>query len=138
MLGCESEEIDSIYTINTILSLEEKEVFTTLDIMLFDLFNANAEFIKAGATESYLKRDNEVISLSAQALPIGIIENIDLSKETIKLQNNDYIYMMSDGFLEAFMAVSYTHLHVESKSYLLTNHLYIKAFLPLFYIYFHL
>lgn len=103
MLGCESEEIDSIYTINTILSLEEKEVFTTLDIMLFDLFNANAEFIKAGATESYLKRDNEVISLSAQALPIGIIENIDLSKETIKLQNNDYIYMMSDGFLEAFM-----------------------------------
>ncbi|WP_171020543.1 SpoIIE family protein phosphatase [Anaerofustis stercorihominis] len=103
MLGCESEEIDSINTINTILSLEEKEVFSTLDIILFDLFTAKAEFIKAGATESYLKREGEVTSLSAQALPIGIIENIDIAKETIKLKNNDYIYMVSDGFLEAFM-----------------------------------
>ena len=88
--------------INSILSLEEDEIFTTLDVVLFDLYNAEAEFIKAGALESYLKRDGEIMDLTGEALPIGIIENINLATEKLKLKNNDYLYLISDGFLEAF------------------------------------
>ncbi|WP_290773478.1 SpoIIE family protein phosphatase [Anaerofustis sp.] len=102
MLSCGGSEINSVNTINSILSLEEQEIFTTLDILLFNVYTAQAEFIKAGALESYLKRDKEVITLSGEALPIGILENINLATEKISLKNNDYIYMISDGFLEAF------------------------------------
>jgi len=102
MLSCGVSEISSVNTINSILSLEEEEIFTTLDILLFNMYNAEAEIIKAGALESYLKRDGEILSLCAEALPIGIIENVNLATEKIKLKNNDYLYLISDGFLEAF------------------------------------
>lgn len=102
MLSCGSGEENSVNMINSILSLEEDEIFTTLDVVLFDLYNAEAEFIKAGALESYLKRDGEIMDLTGEALPIGIIENINLATEKLKLKNNDYLYLISDGFLEAF------------------------------------
>lgn len=102
MLSCGDKEEDSVNTINSILCLEDSEVFTTLDVMIFNSQTANAEFIKAGATETFLKRDKEILTLDAQALPIGILEKTKLATTKIPLKDGDYLYFMSDGFIESF------------------------------------
>lgn len=102
LLNGNTEEMLAIKTINSLLVLEdEEEVFSTLDMMLFDLNTAQATFIKAGAVSSYIKRNRQIIKIQKDCLPIGIIEDVNMKKQTYELQDGDMIIFMSDGYLSA-------------------------------------
>jgi len=103
MLGCGDNEFNAVSTINSILVLEEgNEIFTTLDIFLFNMYTCEGEFIKAGAMTTFIKRNDEVNKIDTKALPIGIVDKIKIKKKKTKLEVGDFLYIMSDGFVECF------------------------------------
>lgn len=101
MLNCGYDETQAIDMVNSILVLDERdEIFTALDLFLFDLNKGVGEFVKAGASPSYIKRGTETEVISYDTLPVGILEETHIKKGLKKFQKGDYIYFMSDGYYE--------------------------------------
>lgn len=93
----------AIKTINSILVLKSsEETFSTMDLSIVDLYTGKAEFVKIGAASSFIKRANGgVEAIRSTSLPIGILNNIDIESFGQKLNNGDFVVMMSDGVLDA-------------------------------------
>jgi stage II sporulation protein E len=92
----------AIKTVNSVLLLRSKdEVFTTLDLALIDLFTAKTEFLKIGSAPSFIKRGNQVLSISGANVPIGILQEIDIQTVEEELQEGDLLILMSDGIFDA-------------------------------------
>ena len=90
---------DCIQTINALLRIKNRvEMFTTLDILMFDSAIGEATFIKNGAMPSYIYRNNEFIKIEPDTLPIGIIRDLKTYKEVLPLHEDDLLIMLSDGF----------------------------------------
>ena len=91
----------AIKSINSILSLRTTdEVFSTLDMAVIDLQNAEAKFLKVGSAPSFIKRGREIIRIQANNLPIGILQEVDVDVVHVQLKPGDLLIMMSDGVYE--------------------------------------
>lgn len=92
----------AINTVNTIMSLKfsENEKFSTLDLGSLDLYTGNMEFIKVGASASFIKSGDKVETITCKSLPIGVIDKVDLDVVSRKVKNGDIIVMLSDGILD--------------------------------------
>ncbi len=89
--------------INCVLTFGgDTEIFTTLDMLLFDRKTSSAVFFKAGAESAYIKRGEEIIKIKSETLPIGILESTHAKAVTMTLCKGDYVYMFSDGLLSTF------------------------------------
>lgn len=77
------------------------ESFATLDILKIDLFAARAEFVKAGAVASYIKRAGTVIKIDGASLPIGMLDSVSASVREAALKKGDFIVMVSDGAVQS-------------------------------------
>ncbi|QZY54727.1 stage II sporulation protein E [Crassaminicella profunda] len=97
----------AIKTINSILVLKSsEETFSTMDLSILDLYTGKVEFVKIGAASSFIKRANgEVEAIRSTSLPIGILNNIDIESFGQRLNNGDFVVMMSDGVLDADTAI---------------------------------
>jgi stage II sporulation protein E len=92
----------AIKSVNSVLMLRSPdEVFATVDMALIDLYSANTTFMKIGSTPSYIKRGTEVIQVTANNLPIGILQDIDVDLVSIQLKPGDLLIMMTDGIFDA-------------------------------------
>ena len=58
-----------------------------------------ATFFKAGAPPTYIRRRGEVERVAQSSLPVGILNNIKLSKSSVRLSKGDVIVVLSDGAL---------------------------------------
>jgi stage II sporulation protein E len=95
------EEKVAIKSVNSILSLRTTdEIFSTLDLAMIDLKDANAKFLKIGSTPSFIKRGNKVIKIQASNLPMGILHEFDVDVVSEQLKAGDLLIMMSDGVFE--------------------------------------
>ncbi len=100
--GC--DENSAINIINSILVLEEgEEIFSTLDLFLFDLNKCVGEFVKAGASPTYVRRGYNIEKIDFDTLPVGILEDVHIHTGIRNFERGDYIYFMSDGFLDSIM-----------------------------------
>ncbi len=96
----------AIKTINSALFLRnQEERFTTMDIAFFDTFSAELKMEKIGAMSTYIKRGWEVISLNSYSLPVGILEKIETCSCSKQLEEDDIVFMLSDGLLDAISGV---------------------------------
>jgi len=94
-------------TINSVLLLRSTtETFTTLDIVMIDLYTAEIDFIKTASAPSFIKRGRQVAMISSSSLPIGILDQVELVSEKKSLLPRDMILMISDGVLDASRNVS--------------------------------
>ncbi len=101
LLGAGFDNETAIKTINSALILRSaQDTFSTIDLALIDLYNAELDLIKIGAPASFIKRGRNVEILEACSLPIGIIEDIQLENIERKLLPGDFIIMVSDGLLD--------------------------------------
>jgi len=92
----------SIKTVNSVLALRSTdEMFATVDLALIDLQTAHTRFIKIGSTPSFIKRGSDVITVTANNLPVGILEEIEVDVVSRTLKPGDLLIMMSDGIYEA-------------------------------------
>lgn len=95
-----SEQV-AIKSINSILALRTTdEIFATLDLAMINLHNATLRFLKIGSSPSFIKRGKEVIQLTGNNLPIGIIEHVELDTIRTTLKAGDMLIMMSDGLYD--------------------------------------
>lgn len=92
----------TVNLINSTLALNaDKESFSTVDLLEIDLRTGVAEFLKIGSAQSFLKVNREIEEISSKALPVGILENIQVETQARMLKNNDAVLMVSDGIGEA-------------------------------------
>ncbi|MFC4811918.1 stage II sporulation protein E [Paenibacillus sp. GCM10023250] len=92
----------AIKSVNSVLLLRSSdEVFATVDVALIDMYSAKTTFMKIGSTPSFIKRGNEVIPISANNLPVGILQDIDIDLIRVQLQPGDTLIMMTDGIYDA-------------------------------------
>ncbi|RKD22786.1 stage II sporulation protein E [Ammoniphilus oxalaticus] len=109
LLDAGLDESLAIKSVNTVLSLRSPdEIFATVDLAIIDQYSGNTKFIKTGSNPSFIKRGKEVLTITANNLPIGIIEDIDVDVVTERLKPGDLLIMVSDGLLEA-------HEQIENK-----------------------
>ena len=74
---------------------------TTLDICAMNLLTGEAEFVKAGAAASYIKRGNWVDEVAADTLPLGSIDELSPITQSVRLADTDMLIMISDGISDA-------------------------------------
>src|SRR5699024_5301033 len=87
--------------INSILSLRTTdEMFATLDLAVINLHNAHVRFLKIGSITSFIKRGNDVLTIEASNLPMGIIAEFEVDIVSKQLKSGDLLIMMSDGIFE--------------------------------------
>lgn len=95
--GIELDEC--IQTINSLLKIKNRmEMFTTLDLLMFDTNDAKVTFLKNGATPSFVYHYNQLDKVQTKALPIGIVSKVDTHTEQYQCADQDMIIMYSDGF----------------------------------------
>ncbi|RKN65756.1 stage II sporulation protein E [Paenibacillus ginsengarvi] len=92
----------AIKSVNSVLMLRSSdEMFATVDVALIDQYSAQTTFMKIGSTPSYIKRETEVIQVTANNLPIGILQDIDVDLISMQLLPGDTLIMMTDGIFDA-------------------------------------
>lgn len=92
----------AIQMMNTALVIGREEVcFSTIDVSLFDLYTGKCEMVKAGASVTFIKRKDEVEQISADTLPIGVLQDIDITVEEKQLESGDFVVMVTDGVIDA-------------------------------------
>ncbi|MEG1380990.1 MAG: SpoIIE family protein phosphatase [Ruthenibacterium sp.] len=86
--------------VNIALTLKgrgEAEAGATLDALSVNLFTGAAELFKAGAVASYLVRQGVVTMLGGDSLPIGILNRVTGCTDSLQLQLDDVLVLVSDG-----------------------------------------
>ena len=92
----------AVNMINSALALKaDKESFSTVDLLEINLESGVCEFLKIGSAQSFVKTKDGVEAISSKALPIGILESVEVTAEQRRLKNGDMILMVSDGVGEA-------------------------------------
>jgi len=92
----------AIQMINTVLLAgPEAGNMSTLDFCTVDLYTGFCELLKIGSAPTYIKRDHLVERISAGNLPLGIFNKPDMEINKRRLQDGDYLIMISDGVLDA-------------------------------------
>ena len=102
LLGSGFNKETSLDIINSNMCLNsEDDSYATLDIAIFDLFEGNVEFIKSGASPTYIKNRKYVDIIKNLTLPAGILNDIDLKISDRDLEENEILVMCSDGIIES-------------------------------------
>jgi len=92
----------AIKLINSALLLKSSdEFFSTLDICVVDLNTGLSEFMKIGASASYLLRDGKVEAIGSWTLPVGILESVEIDTCERYIAHGDIIVMMTDGVADS-------------------------------------
>ena len=91
--------------VNSALLLKGREgMFSTVDICAVDLYTGICNFLKAGASSTFIKRDHWVESIASESLAAGLVQQLDFDTASRKLYHGDYLIMMTDGVLDALPA----------------------------------
>ena len=89
-----------LQTVNSALIAKSgDESLATLDITAIDLFTGKAEFRKAGAAGTIVRRGKKTDYYEAQSMPAGIMPNVEFSVEDSHLTHGDMVVMISDGVI---------------------------------------
>ena len=92
----------AIQIMNTALVIGRDDVrFSTIDVSLFDLYSGSCEFVKAGASATFIKRKDQVERITSTTLPIGVIQEIEIDVEQRELESGDFVVMVTDGVMDA-------------------------------------
>ena len=89
-------------SVNKLLNLEKQDIFSTLDICVVDLKNGIADFVKMGASSSFIRGNDGCEIIESGALPIGIVDNAKPLTKKVVLNDKDFIILCSDGVCDSF------------------------------------
>ena len=91
----------ALKTINSILMLRSNdEMFSTIDLTIFDQYSGETEFIKVGAVSTFIKSGDQVEMIASNSLPVGILDEVSINVYKKYLQDGDVIIMVTDGALD--------------------------------------
>ncbi len=81
----------------------EEAAMSTLDMCDLNLYKGVCEFNKIGAAASFHKRDYLVEKIWIENLPLGAFQTLDLDVVRRRLEEGDYVIMLTDGILEGLI-----------------------------------
>ncbi len=88
-----------------ILQDGEEKAMSTLDICDLNLYTGVCEFNKIGGAASFHKRDRLVEKIWIENLPLGAFGTLDLDVVRRRLEDGDYIIMVTDGILDGLIQI---------------------------------
>lgn len=91
----------------------ENNLFSTVDVMQADLDTGQCEFYKIGASATFIKRGSQIECITGDDPPVGVFSKMDIHTIRRKLENGDFVIMVSDGVLD--------HLHVKDAREAMTD-----------------
>lgn len=95
-------EKTAIQMINTTLVMGREEIhYSTIDLVVFDLYTGECELIKAGASSTFIRVADKVEHLTSTSLPIGVMNSIEIDSVKRQLEDDSYVIMITDGVLDA-------------------------------------
>lgn len=93
---------NALECVNRLLLLRKKDdMYATLDAALIELKTGSARFVKFGAPPSYILRDGKVITVYAEALPLGVVSDARPAVQSAALKHGDALILMTDGAFDA-------------------------------------
>lgn len=84
------------------------ETTSTVDMMALNLFSGKARFVKSGAADSLVLRDQRWYVIGGRTAPLGIWNSVDAQMIPFTLQAGDHVLMMSDGIADALTTESFS------------------------------
>ena len=94
----------AVELLNSFISfLAEGEISSTLDLSVVDFYTGEVDFIKLGASTTFIKRRNTVECIRSTSLPVGVMEQVEFDTCQRKLYHGDMIIMVSDGVLDGII-----------------------------------
>ena len=90
---------------------ERSETTTTVDLLTIDLYNGKARFIKSGAADTLLLRDEQLYVIGCRTFPLGALSGVDVQVIPFSLRAGDCILMMSDGVADVLQDGAPLPLH---------------------------
>lgn len=92
----------AVRMINSCMLLQNREqMFSTIDLCMVDLYNANCDLIKSGASSTFIKQGSEIEVIRSGSFPSGLLQQSEYESMHRKLKEGSVIIMMTDGVLEA-------------------------------------
>jgi stage II sporulation protein E len=88
--------------VNRFLTRLNGESFSAIDICVIDLNTGGADIIKLGSPSTHIKRRDTVDRIDGAAPPMGVLDIIEPSVFTARLENGDFIILNSDGVSDSF------------------------------------
>lgn len=74
-----------------------EESLATVDLAAVDLYSGRADFYKAGAAPTFVRRHQHTGCVEPMTLPVGILNAVDVEKRSVQLSAGDLVVMVSDG-----------------------------------------
>ena len=91
--------------LNSLICMNAQEEHTvSLDTCEVDLYQGTCRFLKYGAVPSFIKRGQRIFCVTGESLPLGIFYRNDPDDRAYGLEDGDYLIMMTDGVLDAFLS----------------------------------
>lgn len=72
-----------------------------LDMGIIDMYSGVCDFLKLGASATFVKRGSWVEAIKSTSLPLGSSAKADIEMTSKKLYDGDFVIMISDGMLES-------------------------------------
>ena len=89
--------------INSIMMFrEDKSLFSTMDLSVIDLYSGICDFIKIGASSTFIKRGSKVECVTSGSLPMGVFPEMDCENVSRHLFDGDVLIMVTDGVVNRF------------------------------------
>ncbi|WP_293970788.1 serine/threonine-protein phosphatase [uncultured Ruminococcus sp.] len=90
----------SLQIVNSALMVKsEDESLSTLDLTGVDLFTGKVTLKKAGAPATFVRKNGRVMVREMPSLPVGILNGVKFSSDTVNLSSGDMVVMVSDGVI---------------------------------------
>lgn len=102
--GFDSDTILS--AINGLLTQSGNEIFCAVDMVVVDLYNGFADFVKLGAPVGLVKCGNVVEMIRGSSLPLGVLEEMKPSITKKALKPGDILLLVSDGIADCYKDVT--------------------------------
>lgn len=94
----------AIELLNSFISfLDNGRTSSTLDLTVLDLYTGMTDFVKLGASTTFIRRKGQVECIRSTSLPVGVLEQVEFDTCERKLYHGDIIVMVSDGVLDGIL-----------------------------------
>lgn len=98
----------AVRLINSMMFLKsDRQAFSTIDMSILDLYSGMCEFIKVGASTTFIRHKNGVEAIRSYSLPMGAFTQVDYEGTSRQVEDGDMIIMVTDGIIN--------HLEGENK-----------------------
>lgn len=92
--------------VNKLLTSCGNEVFCAVDMVVLDMYNGLADFIKLGAPAGVVRCGDEVEIVNGSSLPLGVLEEMRPSVTKMAFNCGDCVVLMTDGVTDCFRDVN--------------------------------